>query len=153
MVSETVKMFEGFDALLSPEDAGLTNAWEEVCVQVQGEESVDWDTYLGMIHDYLDGSIEELTRAEQTVLWLSTDAGDDWRMAATDEDVPPVFSSEVIAELESEILALAADADSQSIERYLHGNYADDDEAVDEEDEDEDEDEGEGGVEQRTPSE
>ncbi|MBI2320562.1 MAG: hypothetical protein HYU88_00290 [Chloroflexi bacterium] len=33
------------DGLQSGEDSGLRNLWDEICVQMQGQQSVFWDLY------------------------------------------------------------------------------------------------------------
>lgn len=66
------------NSLLSGDDSGLRNVWEEVCVQVQGEESFYWDTYLDVIDDLLTAFVEELSQQDRLALWLRTEAGYDW---------------------------------------------------------------------------
>ena len=63
---------------LSGDDSGLTNAWEEVCVQVQGEESVDWETYREIINEFVRAELEALPYRDRAALWLHTDDGYSW---------------------------------------------------------------------------
>lgn len=63
---------------LSGDDSGLTNAWEEVCVQVQGEESVDWETYREIMSDFVMEELAALPRRDRAALWLQTDDGSSW---------------------------------------------------------------------------
>ena len=53
------------DNLLSPDDHGLKNAWEEICVQKQGEESVLWDAWEDTIEMVI---IDILGRTDKEIL-------------------------------------------------------------------------------------
>lgn len=63
---------------LSEDDSGLENAWEEICVQVQGEQSFFWDAYTAAMHDAVQGALYKLSERDQVALWLQTDEGRDW---------------------------------------------------------------------------
>ena len=46
---KTIRALQGMtdaNMLLSGDDSGLINVWEEICVQLQNEESFYWDTYV-----------------------------------------------------------------------------------------------------------
>ena len=64
LIKESIAALEQMDAneMLSGDDSGLKNVWEEICVQVQGEESVFWDAYVETIESLLSGSVELLDR-------------------------------------------------------------------------------------------
>ena len=66
------------EQILSGEDSGLKNVWDEICVQVQSEESVFWGTYLETVEGILLGLVEALNRAERLALWAETDEGWDY---------------------------------------------------------------------------
>lgn len=127
----------GGDALLSGEDSGLTNAWEEICVQVRGEESFYWNFYIDVIDDFLAGALTSFSPDQLQALWLSTDNGWDWAYDHQDEPglTPPVDTADIVADLRGMLMSDAEDYESENIYRYLYG--ADDDEECDEtEDED-----------------
>jgi len=63
---------------LSEDDRGLENAWEEICVQVQGEQSFFWDAYTAAMQDAVQGALYKLSERDQVALWLQTDEGRDW---------------------------------------------------------------------------
>lgn len=50
------KMTEGMQ---SGDDSVLANVWDEVCVQVQGQEFVMWDVYLDTISSVIVGHLSE----------------------------------------------------------------------------------------------
>lgn len=66
------KVIEGLrqltNLLLSGVDSGLKNCWEEICVQVQGEESVDWDAYENTIANFISAELEVQPEAVVNVL-------------------------------------------------------------------------------------
>jgi hypothetical protein len=56
--------------LLSGDDSGVTNAWEEICVQVQEEQSFYWDTYEATVGQYVGVEVEGLPPYELNAIWL-----------------------------------------------------------------------------------
>jgi hypothetical protein len=137
------------DNLLSGEDSGLTNTWDEICVQAQHEESFYWDTYIEVIETLLDAKVDALTPEKSQLLWLATDAGVDWECRdkdETDDDVPPVWDQEIVEYLKSELISRACDNENEDITRYLYRCYGsdedydcDDDEDIENEDDEIDE--------------
>lgn len=81
---------------LSGYDSGLKSVWDEICVQVQGDQSPLWDAYEQAMRDVLD--ISELPVYEQQALWLQTPAGEDWdfKNDQVESDEPPVFHSDIV---------------------------------------------------------
>lgn len=129
-------------SLLSGDDSGLSNVWDEVCVQVQGEESFHWDTYLDVIDDLLTRLVQELSSQERLALWLRTEEGYDWldevKLGNADGNEPAVSIDQVSDCLKSDLMARAADFENAAIRRYLANQYGDDG-WEDEEDEEEEE--------------
>lgn len=65
------------DCLLSGDDTPLKNSWEEICVQLQTEESFAWSAYETTVRVTVTGFVEELQRYEIAAIWLQTnDAGE-----------------------------------------------------------------------------
>lgn len=138
----------GDNSLLSGEDSGLENLWEEICVQVQLEESIFWDAYLETIEQAIGARVDELERTELLALWSTTDSGWDWiydHHGDKDGDQEaPVDPSEIISALRDKLLAMAADDTNSNISRFHALHYGYDYYEVEEDDEgDEDEDDGE----------
>ena len=63
---------------LSGDDSPLRDAWDEICVQVQGQESVFWSAYLDTIDMTITAFVKDLPQHELAALWLETDRGFDW---------------------------------------------------------------------------
>jgi len=71
------------DALLSGDDSGLKNMWEELCAQVQYDQSLDWEVYEDVARDIVSALVASLPDYEQAAVWLQSDAGCSW-----DDDLP-----------------------------------------------------------------
>lgn len=145
VVTKTVAALKSMkgNSLLSGDDSVLTNVWEEVCVQVQGEESFYWDTYLDVIDDLLTGFVEELSPQDRLALWLRTEAGYDWldevKRGNADGNQPAVSIDQVSDYLKSDLMTSAADFQSTATRRYLASQDGDDEWEDENEDENEDE--------------
>src|SRR5207244_4032167 len=66
------------DCRLSGDDSVLENTWDEICVQVQDQESVYWDAYDATVRMFVETELRRLKRTEMEAVWLQTDAGWDW---------------------------------------------------------------------------
>lgn len=66
------------DSMLTSPEAGLVSIWDEVCVQMQGEESIYWDVYLLFIREGFEADVDEATQHERDAMWLQTPAGERW---------------------------------------------------------------------------
>lgn len=141
-VTDVVLHLEGMEATLSG-DSGLENVWEEVCAQVQGEESIDWSTYEDIIVDLLHSVVKGLDRDAQLALWAATDSGWDYiydHHADKNGAVgAPLDIGAIVAKLKEDVLSAAADYESPRLYRYIWGE--DDPEYDEDEEYEEDEDE------------
>ena len=132
LVAKTIAALKkmGKDCMLSG-DSGLKNVWEEVCVQVQFEYSVDWDTYETVIDDLLYSYASELDRSAQMALWATTDEGWDWLREYRDEDNgyenAPLDIDAIKDMLRGNVLSAASDYKSPAVRRYLRQTYDYDD--------------------------
>lgn len=136
-----------YDSPLSGEDSGLETIWDEICVQVQQEQSFFWDTYLEVMETLLGGLVEDLSRPARLALWLKTDEGWGWLCDYRDddagEDTAPLCNDEITAMLMACLLEEAENFENDRINRYLSDG---------EDNEDEDEDEDEDRIRHRTTS-
>ena len=66
------------DCKLSGDDSVLENTWDEICVQVQFEESFAWEAYKETACAIIGGEVENLLPYEREALWLQTEPGSDW---------------------------------------------------------------------------
>lgn len=118
----TISELQGIKDMLSGDDSELANAWDEICVQVQDEESFFWDTYDGIVSSSVRTFLSEVPQYELSALWLQTDAGWDWRYEEPDSRHPnPVNDDDIIRYICSEYIYPAAESWSNSrIRAFLY---------------------------------
>lgn len=78
VTDHAIEAMKGTPAGLSGDDSGLSNAWEELCVQAQGEQSVFWDVYIQTMDTYILVALEALPERDRKALWLQTENGWSW---------------------------------------------------------------------------
>lgn len=61
------------DSLMSEEDSGLNNLWDEICVQVQRELSIYWDDYVDVIDSCIERQASKLKPHELMAIWWQND--------------------------------------------------------------------------------
>ena len=116
VIRKLQRMTEGMQ---SGADTILRNLWDEVCVQVQGQESVIWDTYLDTIDTLIQESSEKLSKDVKQAIWLQTSEGEVWLLEGDlSGDVP--YTDEGIRAyiLHEFVLPAAADWNNARIEKY-----------------------------------
>ncbi len=114
-------------SLLSGEDSGLKTVWDEICVQVQGEESFSWGAYETTVASLVDGLAEELSDLEREAVWLQTPQGEDWYVDDEDQRNPyPVSNTDIEEYLRKLVLDAAADWTNPQIRTFLDRCYAQD---------------------------
>ena len=70
ITSKTIRWMQGFPTTL---DMGyLKNLWDDVCYQVQKEESFYWSHYDDMVTSNIVWLLEELEGYKLTAIWLQT---------------------------------------------------------------------------------
>jgi len=90
---------------LSGDDSELKSTWDEICAQVQYEESFFWETYDTVVRDMLRAYVAELPLYEQQAIWLQTDAGGDWCCEEPeDREAYPVRQDEIVDYLAGQYL-------------------------------------------------
>jgi hypothetical protein len=116
------KMAEG---LGSGDDSCLTNAWEEICVQVQGQQSAYWETYEETVRQVLSREVTKLPTYEREAIWLQTREGQDWDAEAEESrDRYPLVEDQIVEYLKDEhIYSAAADWNNERIRKYLEQSY------------------------------
>lgn len=120
---KVVRTLQGMtQGMQSGDDSGLRNLWDEICVQVQGEESAMWGGYSHTICALIAKNISGLTTELKQAIWLQTDEGADWLFDEGPGDVP--YSEDDIAAymLQDFVLHIAADWSNKRIEKYLESD-------------------------------
>lgn len=109
---------------MSGSDSGLTTVWDEICVQVQEEESYCLDAYDITVKSLVEYDVSQLKRFEQRALWIQTEAYGDWECEKQDdEQFPPVFDGDIVDYLLAEyIYSEAMEWTNAIIRKYFEQN-------------------------------
>ncbi len=79
------------------DDSGLKTAWDEVCVQIQYDQTVYWDAYEDVIHRSVAEQVEKLAEHEAQAIWLQTGEGTDWQCEESENREPnPMYAADII---------------------------------------------------------
>lgn len=104
----------------SGEGTPLKNIWDEVCVQIQSQESVMWDAYLDTIRSLIGREVEKLPETVKHAIWLQTEQGQEWDFDEEKaEDPLPYWVDDVIEPILNIVLSSAADWTNKRITQYL----------------------------------
>jgi hypothetical protein len=111
------------------DDSPLKNIWDEVCVHVQGQESVMWEFYLEVIRGLIRNELKLIDSETEQAMWFQTDQGADWDMNTEwkiqneEDDIPEkmAVNEDDITEyiLNEYILKAAAGWKNKRIEKFL----------------------------------
>lgn len=106
---------------MSGDDSGLKTTWDEICVQVQDEESFYWDAYDHTVRTVVGAQIGGLAKHERDALWLQTEAGADWDSERQgDSEADPVRDDDIIDYLAREyVYAEAGNWSNARIRAYI----------------------------------
>jgi hypothetical protein len=106
------------DGMQSGADTQLKNVWDEVCVQVQGQESVFWEeAYLPTMKALILKRLEKEDAHIKQAIWLQTDEG--MRQCDDDESFGFTADEAALADyiLSNYVLSAASDWTNSRIER------------------------------------
>lgn len=78
LVRSCIRDLKKIKDCLSSDDTELENAWEEICIQVQIEESLFWESYDSLVTDIISRYTSKLKPHEILAIWFQTDEGNDW---------------------------------------------------------------------------
>ena len=113
------KLKEG--KLLSGDDSELLNVWDEICVQVQGENSIYWNVYEETINMFIKYYVEkEPIEIKYLLSYYDTDSYPDKNSTETNNEIKLVYNEGYIIDtLFTKILGLAVDYTNARISNYL----------------------------------
>ena len=122
-------------SMQSGDNSGLKNLWDEICVQVQGEQSVFWEMYIELIDSCIERQADKLKPHELMAIWwqkedLEYDV-DTLSITKTSEDDEPwdlednsYLMEEIVTYVrESYIMQDAANYRNKAISEYLFRGY------------------------------
>ncbi len=110
---------------LAGDDQNLKNVWEDLCVQLQFQESGYWDDYEFTIKQVLDGALLGCTPHEKLAIWLETQFGKDWRNSDAEDGVEPGVDDDVIARYiqHEHLYSMAINWSNSRIRSYIDGSF------------------------------
>lgn len=95
-VNSIRRSLQQMPAELSGEGTELGSVWDEICVQVQYEESFQWDAYEQTMRAFVEASVEDLAQFEREAIWLQTEAAFEWEIEeARERDPYPVYVGDI----------------------------------------------------------
>lgn len=121
------------NVLLSGDDSGLKNTWEEICVQAQGV-SYHWDVYEEVIGNFITSELNKQPPAVQILLSYIGSIDSEFQYGE-DEDPYCIFHEAANKEVKNNIILKAGSYENENINRYLDDDFTDEeeDEDIDEE--------------------
>lgn len=125
MTRRIIKQLRSMDqAMLSGDDSGLKNSWEEVCAQVQGEQSYFWDAYEDTIRQFLEDEVSRLPLHERRAVWLQTENGMAYLDLEEEDSGSVPYSVDDIVQymLDEYVLPAAVEYSNPRIRKYLDGD-------------------------------
>ena len=112
--------------LLSGDDSGLANVWDEICVQLQSEHSLYWSAYEQTINALVETYVDDLQLHELEAFWLVTEQGEDWDCELVEEREPdPLLKDDVVEYVVGGVYQAASDWTNERIRRFLDLRYMD----------------------------
>ncbi|MFM9903627.1 MAG: hypothetical protein ACKVQJ_03540 [Pyrinomonadaceae bacterium] len=105
------------DSLLSGDDSGLRNTWDEICVQIQGDLSYHWDVYLVTMQHIVETTVNKLDADAQMAIWLQTEQ--DYVWDPEDDEPKTVFEDVVNHIFQNYLFVEASEWSNSRIGRYI----------------------------------
>jgi len=126
IAKQTIRELRTYDEHIY-DDSGLKNAWDEICVQVQFQEFINWDFYLDLIYNIVWKKIEPLKDYEKMTIWWQTDGPEDVLEEDEDDFESFIFDEDQVCNyiINKYILSVAADYTNKEIRDYLERYYTD----------------------------
>ncbi|PRY84473.1 hypothetical protein [Mongoliibacter ruber] len=117
IVKTSIRQFQSWHITLSGNDSRLKNTWDEICVQIQGEYSFNWNDYVNAIETHLMEEVRRLNEYEKFSLWLQTDQG--LYYDEEENETPEIYDEDIMYYLKSEIFKKAGNWSNERIRKYL----------------------------------
>lgn len=119
-LNRVIRYLRSITATLSGDDSPLKNAWEEICAQVQFEQSIYWDVYVETIDLAIEGEMEELKEHELAAIWFQTPDGEEWGFTdGEDREEPYIDRQAVVAVIRDRVLSEASSYTNVRIREYI----------------------------------
>jgi hypothetical protein len=119
---KTILALQEMSITLTPEDSGLINPWDEICVQMQGEKFYFWEPYDMTTRELVAGCVEGLKEDERLALWFQTEQGGEWICGDEGKrsECPPASDDDIVQYLvQRYVYDKAGDWNNERISAYL----------------------------------
>jgi hypothetical protein len=113
------------EEMQSGDDSPLSNIWDEVCVQVELQESVMWKTYLDTIRSLITRELDRLDIPSKQAMWLQTSNGLKWEIEEENPQHTPYSDEDIVEFVLEDLLNTASNWTNKRIARYmeLHSEF------------------------------
>lgn len=128
ITQKVIAQLQEMTATLSGDDSELKTTWEEICAQVQFEESFDWEIYDETVRSIISGYVEELPENEKKAIWLQTEVGIDWDLDEPEDRKPCHISDDEIVDYlaQNYVYTAAGDWSNEHIQAYIERSTQED---------------------------
>jgi hypothetical protein len=116
---QVITKLQRMDRPWSDEPSLLKSLWDEVCVQMQDEQTFAWDAIDETVRTLVAVQVSKLPAHELAALWLKTDQGIDWTFSDEEERDPhPVTSADVVEQLTQNVYSTACNWTNRRLRTY-----------------------------------
>jgi len=106
------------EGMHSGSDSGLKNIWDEICVQLQGQESALREAYVDTVKDVIAKYLAKVNRETREAIWLQTDNGSEWE-PHEDEAIPAEDGDTTEYILRDYVLSAASNWTNHRIQKFV----------------------------------
>jgi len=120
-----IHFLQGMKDTMSADDSGLVNLWDEICVQIQHEESYFWDLYDDEVRGIILKYVSNLAEHEKALIWLFIEDSN-YEVTEDDNIADYEYVEEDIVEYikNSYVYSEASNLTNRRIIQYLKDNFA-----------------------------
>jgi hypothetical protein len=117
---QVITKLQRMNGLWNDEPGLLKTLWDEVCVQMQSEQTFAWDAIDETVRTLVAAQVAKLPAHERAALWLQTSEGIDWTCSEDEaRDPSPVYSNDVVEDLtRHHIYPVACNWTNRRLDRY-----------------------------------
>ena len=117
-VIEKLKGFSGVEFCSSGDDSGLTNIWEEICVQIQSEYSFQWQSYDNTIDNVITLIFEESPLAVKRLISYIQSVDE----SSSDQQEPFNYREDwALKAIKQKVMKIAGEYENEAIKKNLYG--------------------------------
>ncbi len=109
------------ESLMSGEDSGLKNIWDEYCVQTQSEKSFFYSSYEDVIKEMIRTELTRVPNELRAAIWLQTEEGMDWYEMNSETDAEQTSDSDdIVDHVYESVEEKSLNYTNSRIEKYIY---------------------------------